>query len=447
MVRFLVSVAAVGLLSACAFRPELHKVAVDYNHIVADAANEQVLLNIIRAKNRHPMHFTAISSLRSATSASVTGGVMASLPSASGLTTTNPGTGAPTAVARMLTSDVSTPNFGASFSTNPTFDVGVLNSQKFQQGIMQPINLGLIDHFLQQGWPNVLVSSLVIERIDAIAKSDIGNCKAGEVVFTLDNSPDEENNQAFRDYVEIRNMRIVATQDSSVALFPVASILQNSNLQALDKLDGKAFDVDPAGSDNPQMVRRLIPGKLRIRFEPMKGLENSRAVENNRDKLYQNLIKLCDKDSKDSTASLLADSIIEDADQTTKKISDQQESLGFRTFRYEKTSKNNNKKTIIDARIEVLVTIRSTHGILYFLGEYLRKEPYYAIRGNTLIDVKSGSSDGSVQANFQGKRYFVPYDENEVSRSIQVIDFVEQLINLRQSADDLPTTRAVSVVP
>ena len=49
------------LLGGCAFRTQATGMAVDYNDFVAQTTNRQTVLNILRAREREPMHFTSFS--------------------------------------------------------------------------------------------------------------------------------------------------------------------------------------------------------------------------------------------------------------------------------------------------------------------------------------------------------------------------------------------------
>lgn len=146
-----------GLLTSCAaiHNEQVATSATDYNLVVEKAQNEMLLLNIIRASKRHPMYFTSFNLFRgSITYDFQTGSITIPFGKI--------GTG--------LNSSYSiAPNIR--YSTSPTFDLAVWDTQEFTRGIMNPVPMKTIDYYWQEGWPKELLLHLFIERIDKV-KSD-----------------------------------------------------------------------------------------------------------------------------------------------------------------------------------------------------------------------------------------------------------------------------------
>jgi len=140
------SICLAALLSACAFGPFIESNSAEFNKRTANSANQQVLLNILRASDNRPLHFTQISQLRG----SYTGNVGADL-SFSFVTKGEPNT------------ETYAPS--TSLSTNPSFDLAVLNSKEFYNGILTPISLELFEYFANSGVRGDLLFYMLVEEI------------------------------------------------------------------------------------------------------------------------------------------------------------------------------------------------------------------------------------------------------------------------------------------
>src|SRR5215475_7608776 len=90
-----VSVAAVAafVCAGCAFRPQTTRMAVDQNDFVAQTTNRQTLLNVLRAREREPIHYTTFGPVSGTMRATGGAGLNPVINGDSGsLTTTNTGT-------------------------------------------------------------------------------------------------------------------------------------------------------------------------------------------------------------------------------------------------------------------------------------------------------------------------------------------------------------------
>lgn len=153
--RPLIVVAALGLLAGCtSLKTPMTRFALDYNRMIADARNAMVLLNIARAANREPMHFSALSSVEGTLSVGADAGTSADFQSG--------------------------PNvYGASVnlsgSYQPTFTVVPLNTSDFVNGILAPVSPDAIKLFLSQGWRQEMLAPLLIEKIVCPNGTEISN--------------------------------------------------------------------------------------------------------------------------------------------------------------------------------------------------------------------------------------------------------------------------------
>jgi hypothetical protein len=174
--------AAVPLLAAvlvgCSIVDDFSGRAVDFNLQAEQVQEQTMLLNIVRASMRRPMQFTGLQS--------ITGNASMSL----GSTLSAP-FGEPAHRPRGTASpDV----FGASgtISGGPTFIVPVLDTQEFYEGILNPISLQIFDYYLQQGIPPEVLFDLFVSKIVITQRTDTG---CTETTFSNSVSDDVEFDQ------------------------------------------------------------------------------------------------------------------------------------------------------------------------------------------------------------------------------------------------------------
>jgi hypothetical protein len=155
-------------LMGCAVVDQYSGRAVAYNVEAEQAQEQALLLNVVRAYLRRPMQFTTVSSITGAASAS--GGL---------------GYTAPVNIPyRPITNGSSIAAFpalntwsmSAGMSGGPTFTVPVLDTQEFYDGIMKPIQGGLLDLYTQSEYPrdllfNLFVQKVVMTRADCVPES------------------------------------------------------------------------------------------------------------------------------------------------------------------------------------------------------------------------------------------------------------------------------------
>lgn len=158
--RATAALAAALMLGGCSFHQELRQVAVDHNRMVADSADELMLLNIIRSRYRMPMHFSRVTSM--------SGDISVELAGSAGIDLEQGG------------SETGSLGADAAVSTNPSFESVPMDDEKFQRGILKPIDTDVIAYLLESGYPDDLIMALFVDRIDLRAIDDgIPNLDAG----------------------------------------------------------------------------------------------------------------------------------------------------------------------------------------------------------------------------------------------------------------------------
>jgi hypothetical protein len=143
--------ATLALLSGCIAVGKIDQRAIRLNEQIADTANRGVLMNIVRASHEEPLYFMAFNQL-------------------SGSGTTDFRVGVPQFYAgpHLPPADkIATFTGGATFldnQTNTNFQVSVLGSKDFYNGLMAPLSLRDVDLLLHQGYSRELIFYLVIAK-------------------------------------------------------------------------------------------------------------------------------------------------------------------------------------------------------------------------------------------------------------------------------------------
>ncbi len=145
MFRPLLSLCLALATSGCAMGGTISRMSVDYNEAVARMFDEQTLLNILRAKERMPQHYTSVSALRGNVTVKANAGLELTLEQ-------GPNT--------------HTPSIGGSIENGSEVDVSVDDTQTFYQGITQSVDQNVVAHYLQQGWDPRMIAMLLIESIE-----------------------------------------------------------------------------------------------------------------------------------------------------------------------------------------------------------------------------------------------------------------------------------------
>ena len=180
LLRCVVSKACVAAalfgLTSCAMVDQYSDRAVVYNLQAEQAQEQALLLNIVRASLRRPMQFTGLQSITGTASAS--GSVTGSALSTSNLPLIALYNLIPPNSSSLLSKTNSgTIGGSATLSGGPTFSVPVLDTQEFYQGFLNPIPGQLLDLYLQYGYPrdvlfNVAIERIIIKRIDAECREE-----------------------------------------------------------------------------------------------------------------------------------------------------------------------------------------------------------------------------------------------------------------------------------
>lgn len=376
-----------GVLAGCAMLPKerISSSTTDYNLVVEKVQNEMLLLNIVRASKRRPMYFTGFNLLRGSLSYNFQTG---------DITIPFGKIGAGLDGAYSIAPSVS-------YSTNPSFDLIVWDNKDFTSGIMTPVTMDTVYHYLVKlGWPRELLLHLLVERIELYNN--------GTISAIYDNNP---GNRAKFESFQAKLRDLVKCKFVGQERFePIGPKLHATDIHDLEQL----MEVHKAG--------------LTLNSVTEGNNEWYQLSSKKTDYFYS-----CSEENK--------------SEGSTYRISD---------------AKGNNQPGNGDKQ-EYRIFLRSPEGILYYLGEILRAEvdkgyvPMIEVcesRQLVPLFVVTKSSDHSVvTVDYEGSKYSIPgnpaTDHGDGclgDRSMQVLTFVSQLIAGQKAGMNVPVTGAVTAV-
>lgn len=470
------------VLAGCAFAPQLQRVAVDQDQMVAQTEDELMLRNILRARDRYPLHFTTITQVNGSASLALGG-------SLGGTVVTDLHERALNDTGRLLGSAVTSggteiaPAVSGSVSTTPSYTSTVLATDKFQRGLQQPIRPDLIAYYLDAGWRDELLMALFIERLDIIDR------RTNRRLASIHNEP----NEAYQFQQVICHFALTPRRtDQPVTIARGAQLFDPAGVPSLADpvqlalvkdyvalLNNDQIALQRGGADGEQLV--LQPG---ARYSVTLVQRPNRCADERasaRKQAWRGRMGadygLTRGEMRNGAPVLLGADL-----------------LDGRLFR-NLDSSGNGLSAVLDlgegrdaalhlaepdgqAQTEVSIDIffRSVQDVIYFLGEYVRAgDAAYQIpleyylrscapaagqplrNSRWLLRVEEGAGPGAIATSFLGRRYFIPDaggsegmcggEGGEESRGTQVIALLQQLLNLNKSSDQLPNSISVRAIP
>ena len=131
------------LLGGCSLGTTVASQAGDYNLAVEQAANTQLLRNVLRARDQLPLHFTTVPQIRGSLSVGLS----------------QPGIGIPVGGTQQGI------NFGLTGTSSPSFDVSALDTQEFTRGLLEPLEPDLFRYYLERGYSEQLLLLLMFNSV------------------------------------------------------------------------------------------------------------------------------------------------------------------------------------------------------------------------------------------------------------------------------------------
>lgn len=447
-----------SLLSGCTFQRELGEIAVDHNRMVADSADQVMLLNILRAQHRMPLHFSSVTTVNGDISMELGGSITPSL----------------------VQRGADTTELGASgtFTTNPSFTAAVLDNDKFQRGILKPIDTQVIAYLLDQGYPDDLIMALFIERIDL---------RAGPKGFPRVDYVGGEPAIVGKDYPAdeiIGSIRNDASHDSSFGSFLCDYAVTTGSIEQHPQ---EVLRWPGTIAAWPQMFNgaELKSYPYIVEFDAPTDKRKPRSAGT-----YKVSAKLGDKTALRLTRVATSEGrcgarVRSGVPAHFERQNDGSNLLMGGNFAEAVSVQNNEEKAKGTGKSDgsdfvlnfggrkypfsMEVQPRSVEDVIYFLGEYLRKGNPYQFGNRPTADTDEpfcGPPAGGQYTLFrvaelprEASLVSVRYDDRTYAiskasqcphvtgdRSSTVLGLVEQVLNLYKSADDLPQANTVRLI-
>lgn len=473
--------------SGCAYRTQATGMAVDYNEFVAQTTNRQTVLNVLRASRREPMHFTSFSEVLGNIRGGGSIGTGLALNGDGGsttATTTNvastgaggvvTGGSATAAVANAAVQGVTniTPNLALTVTTGTDFKVAANATDEFYKGILGPIPSATVVNYLRQGFPADLLSHLVIGRLEFFARVTRPGDKKTifELIATVNNSPDETIEIArFENAIRCRKLDYAA---SSKTIDPI----QVDDLASLGQLtvDQLARVKSQKGPDNRFTYTLSFPDRTDFSLALSKRADGrcgtTQAFLDDRFEENRPLFGLPQRLKTERPAVTRTDQGRARLERSGSAV---QPVVGERTFDAATSIRLDSEGFFTPllpsgwkGDLVIDLTLRSVEGVLYYLGEYIRRDkppvlldgtPGVLGCGERCLPILRVLPVGEVPADirfvhvdYRGTRYAVPLSGDVLNgdggRSSQSISLVQQLLNLNRSSKDLPATPLVRVI-
>jgi hypothetical protein len=440
MKRILIAIAILGLTACTTFEPPFQSASVHYNRVIADTNNELILLNVIRAKEREPMYFTAVSQMRGSLTLSGTTGLSADFPE-DGFTSVKSFEDSESIASRTIgkltetaanSSRTIKPSVSATIATNPSFDYQVLDTQKFYNGIMASIPPSLLASYLRQGWRDTLLMALTVEKVEFYKVSDEGDTAPDTLIATVQNDPIGMPKQDFGYFLRCFKTAPISPPPAKRTVFNLSQI-KNPSLHGLFDLKKNGYSIDENG-DIAYSVNRADSLEVTLRTDrPRKDC----------DSFLTNLSE--EKNTGFDLAKTLNDNETISATAQDKRWESQRNS-------------DTDQSTSVRNGIAITYTLRSTQSVLYFLGEYLREKEHngaaYTLggddnsKGEEVFEVlKDKPTSVFSQTELNGTPYWIESAKSgSKNNTLSSMAFINQMINLQKSADERPTTETVRSV-
>lgn len=484
---------AVTALGGCAFPRAVQRVGADYNGAVAGMSNELTLLNIVRAKDGLPLHYTSVGRLsgsvvvKGSTSfgqfkdkqRTFTGKHTDQITSAGVRTTTDE----LTQVAVKGGNGV-TPSIGGEISTGPSFDITILDGQKFYQGILAAVPFPTIENYLNQGMDNQLVLRLLVERVEFRARTEALGYKKGQLVKELVNSPSGPLAKEFADEMACYVLSGTDSEKKAKALAPLSRVTRDLDgkagpitLEDLARFDGDKFDIarvkPPVAASSPGTVQPDLNLRGYITGNPaedgdvviVRPSSTKRVAELT---LVTKLLKPRECYEVVATTSPGSQGPKREPEGTPESPPPEPVYLGegkalVRNLPYieaRAAAKAAGAKPpplqaeLLPIDVDLQITFRSPERLIRYIGDYLAAmdarddmQPTYKFGEAPVFALAKGRPEGAL-VSVQGldSRWSIT-KTNNLRQNMQVLSLVQQLINLHKESSERPVTVPVQVVP
>ncbi|MDP6706918.1 MAG: hypothetical protein QF893_11295 [Alphaproteobacteria bacterium] len=414
-------------LNACAFQEQISDHAVQYNKAVEEAHNAQMILNILRASDRRPMHFTAVTKVLGRLTLTTAGGIGITIPFGGDAASTFP----------------LSPEFSVTQQSSPSFDVGVLDKQDFMRGILLPIETSTFQFYWNNRWPPEVLIYTLFDRV-------VGDfCNDGEEKDCVNSPPDlnrrgrkkDSKDRAFdrfQEWVKKNRSKItIRTKISGTPIGPSVDFSRAENLNAFIKVieSEKTLTIfeDPLVSTRQRLCE--VSKSLHFVVGPF-----------DQDSAVEMCVEKVEEAVEDKEKALMKEAKKEKGE-SVEMIPAIKQAIPVRPDEPEKQG----QPELRVAEKKGSIHLHSVQSVLYYLGEAYRNEmrirsgpdksyPLFALTEDPDLAAKP-----VIRAEYNGKTYYVPAGD-EGGRTLTVLALLNQIMGLHKKSEELPVTRAVETV-
>ncbi len=417
----IVALSAALLLSGCATVSRFSATEMEYDRQAEQVRDRAVLLNVLRAADRKPLLFVDVGQVTGSATASGTGALSL-----------------PLQIVNSIYAGGGSASPSVTLSGGPTFALTPLVSKEFYQGIMSPVPLSLLTDLLQTGLPKSLIFLLAIQRIT------LTNAEP-HAYRSITYNNDFFGNDAARFQTLLSGLiaqgLTLETQSQSIRLGPV---LSRKDLMANPALWGVLPNgetlvhtkADPASHTPESWQIKTTSTSAGFCFHPA-----------NPDHASGQFLALPDDFATPWLDSFFCPELAPFAIIATRPSV---------------THTGAATRLAADAgHFSIDIVTRSVEQIVYYLGELTRAR----LHEDPALTLPPGLPDGVAQANlfavhrggtppraaittkYEGHDYWVADDPAAHDRSTQVMELMIQLTALNDSAKDLPSSSAVTLIP
>lgn len=382
-------------LAACTGPGALSHTALGFNETVARAADSQLLLNIVRAANRNPTHYTAVTQVRDSRNVQGSASILGSVPFG------------PDATQAYSLS----PSLTASGGLAPSFDVAPLDNRAAAEGLFHPIEARVPLTYWQQNWPPMVLLFIFADdvTVNPALQRVCGLYGKRVINHRIDNAAYSVEQFAFvrklfeciapHLYFEPKNDTTVYLKDTPA---PPAAVLR-----AAPELDKGDFDFKQRtlrGRKVYTLTKTTKGGSLVLRFGAGHGV-STELSSNGRSKVLKASLPAISFDirSVDGIVYYLGELV---------RLQETQ----HRAMTYTETYKEGGR-------------VHREEKVLFDVREDVGADPAR-----------------NITAGFLGKRYTISRTRTEDDRSLTVLALLEQVFALYREEKELPKTSAVEVV-
>jgi hypothetical protein len=399
---------ATACLVGCATTEQISNQVLKSNVAQETASNQLLLLNIVRAYKRRPMHFTQISAIR--------------LPTGYG----NPTFTIPTPFGPDFVQQVY--GVSTSLAISQGVDTQVMNSQEFMRGITTPLPPSTMAYYLEQGWPTELILFMFVRKIEVY--------EGGALVDEYLNYP--EHLPVFSRFKEALDaMRDCQFDTDSEPGTPYGPELEKRDLGDIKAMAAaKTAELAIAQGKTAGSFQLIRPGKaIKLTVVPRTGVLARQGLQ-------------CELPGEAATASAgekpasLKDKGAANSVRSALFVMRSPEAMLYYLGEIARAQLKGQYKG------EPPGTERTVADKTFPQMEYsIYREAAMGSSSSTLFRLATGAATGSaLSVDYEGQTYWIS-DGAPENRSTHVLSLLTQVFGLQNKGNDLPTTTNVHVVP